>query len=115
MKGLTQMKSLADLKTPITTHTRSAPRREGTTYLEVFLLEKERQRLEMELAALATRQQRIAGRLEALREVIVERVSTAQQGAQAIFLPPVSPPPANPAYAEPGSFSGQWRTIPIEY
>lgn len=68
MRSITQLKSLGDLRTTISTHARSTPRLKGSTYLEVYLLDKEKQRLEAELTYLGKRQGRIEGRMGEIRE-----------------------------------------------
>lgn len=70
MRSITQLKSLGDIRTTIGTHARSTPRQQGSTYLEVYLLDKERQRLEAELAMLAKRQRRVEARLGEIRPTI---------------------------------------------
>ena len=111
MKSITQIKSLGDTKTGISAHVRSAPRREGSTFLEVFLLDKERQRLEMEMAMLNKRQRRIMGRLAEIRDEVDKRIGQSASGE-----------PLAARLSADGSASdrvapkrGQWRQMTIEY
>lgn len=83
MRSVTQLKSLGDLRTTISTHARSTPRQKGSTYLEVYLLDKEKQRLETELAMLTKRQLRIQGRLKEIREAMEWLMNNRQEGAPA--------------------------------
>ncbi|MBI4289401.1 MAG: hypothetical protein HY671_13370 [Chloroflexi bacterium] len=75
MKSVTQMKSLGDMRTIISTHARSTPHETGSTYLEVYLLDKERQRLETEMSMLNKRQGRIQGRLDEISKAVEELVA----------------------------------------
>lgn len=106
MISITQIKSLGDMRTTISTHARSAPRQQGSTYLEVYLLDKERQRLETELSMLAKRQRRVEARLGEISKA-VERLK-----AQA----PDSPPGAE---AKAGALvppvPGRWRSLTVGY
>lgn len=103
MRSITQIKSLGDMRTTISTHARSTPRQQGSTYLEVYLLDKERQRLETELAMLAKRQRRVEARLGEIRQA-VERLK-----AQATDGPPG-------AKAKPSPLSpGRWRSLAVGY
>ena len=52
MRGTTELRSLSDIRTTISQHGRAAPRQDGSTYLEIFLLDKEKQRLEIEASDL---------------------------------------------------------------
>ncbi|MBI2958592.1 MAG: hypothetical protein HYY32_07100 [Chloroflexi bacterium] len=70
MKSVTQMKSLGDMRTTISTHARSTPHEKGSTYLEVYLLDKEKQRLETEMAMLEKREKRIQTRLNDIKEAM---------------------------------------------
>ena len=117
MKSITQMKSLADMRTVISTHIRSTPRHKGTAYLEVLSRGMERMRLEAELEVLTRRRNRIEGRLEEIRvsmEDLVQEVQQKQQG------PPVSHPGATDAENGAREKNGspdprRWRSMPIEY
>jgi len=40
VKSVTDLKNLRDIRTTLSTHGRSAPRKSGMTYLEVFLLDR---------------------------------------------------------------------------
>ena len=114
MRSITQIKSLADAKTGISTHARSAPRREGATYLDVFLLDKERQRLETELAMLAKRQHRIEVRLGELQDAMSRQVGKAQ--ASALATPRPTSAGAESRRPEAGIVdSEKWRRLTVDY
>lgn len=112
MRGGSGPKTLGDVKTSISTHGRSAPRREGSAYLEAYLLGREKQRLETELALLAKRQRRIAGRLGEIQEAMEEVAAKARQASRASRAPAaVHSENSRPA----ASGAGAWRRMTLEY
>ena len=115
MKSATQIRSLGDVKTNISTHARSTPRRKGTAYLEVYLLERERQRLETELAVLSKRRGRIEPRLQEIRASVQNLVRKAQEEESGKSDPPASPPGEGAAARARGSKGRDWTKMPIEY
>ncbi len=78
MRSITELKSLADIRTTISAHLRSTPRLKGSTYLEVYLLDKEKQRLEAELAYMGKRRGRIEARVAEIRKGQDELVAEAK-------------------------------------
>lgn len=113
MNSITQTKGLGDIRTIISTHTRSVPRHKGSLYLDILSVGMEKLRLETELAWLARRQRRIDGRLEEIREAMSDLADQAKAEGAA--------PPSDPAAA--GSKRGdgnipsprRWPTLAIEY
>ena len=63
MKGVTTARGLSDLRTAISTRVRATPRMKGTSYLEMYQLSMERQRLASELARIDHRRGRISERM----------------------------------------------------
>lgn len=115
VKSITLAKGLRDVRTGISTHSRSTPRVKGSTYLEVFSLDKEKLRLETELAQIAKRQRSIERRLGEVREAMGKLLAKA--GAEGS---PVAPHAAAPTGKgqEPGAGGSgprQWHTMPVEY
>lgn len=115
MKSVTEIKSLGDMRTNITTHARSAPRRKGATYLEVYLLDRERQRLETELTALARHQSRIEPRLQEVRASLENLVRKAQEEESMRPGPAASSFEGKPTPKAPKARAQEWTTIPVEY
>jgi len=114
MKSITQTKSLGDMRTSISTHNRSSPRREGSTYLEVYLLDREKHRLETELSVLAKRRGRIEMRLSEIREGIAKLTSKEQEGSPTSR----SPTPTHSeitALGECAPDSREWRRMTVDY
>lgn len=111
MKSITQTRSLGDMRTSISAHARSAPRQGGSTYLEVYLLDKEKQRLETELAVLDKRQKRIEGRLGEIRQAVEGLLNKAEQkpSASVSGTGEGQPPEVK------GSDPRKWRTMTVRY
>lgn len=113
MKSVTQLKSLGDIRTTISTHARSTPRQQGSTYLEVYLLDKEKQRLETELAMLTKRQKRIERRLDEIGESMKWLMSKRDQEESRVEP---SGSPATGARRDRGAVaSAAWKKMTVEY
>lgn len=115
MRSVTQLKSLGDLRTTISTHARSTPRNKGSSYLEIYLLDTERQRLETELDMLAKRQRRIEGRLGEIQVAKEKMLSRGQQKVADDTGPLGSTAGENRTPESCNSNSGKWRKMTIEY
>ena len=107
MRGDNHMKGLADMRTAISAHYRSASRHEGTPYLEVLALGMEKLRLEKEVEGIGKREERIRKRLAEIKTLMEKRASQVQEDA-----PPSS---EAPRYVEQPQAGGSWRTMPVEY
>lgn len=108
MRGVSHIKSAADIRTAISAHYRSTSRHEGTPYLEIMALGMEKLRLEKEVEGLAKREERIRKRLAEIKPLIETRVIQVQEDDH----------PSTKA-SGPGEQSapvgGSWRTMKIEY
>ena len=121
MKSVTQTKGLGDMRTTISTHARSSPPQTGSTYLQIYLLDKERMRLQTEMAMLNKRGNRIHIRLEEIAEVSSKLLSAAQReglaGTAEIKEGGGEPtggiqgqhPPISPSKPHASNRPGQWR------
>ncbi len=79
MRSVVELKSLGDIRTTISTHSRSTPRHKATTYLEILSLGMEKQRLQAEMAVLGKRQHRIDLRLAEIREAMGKLVGRVEE------------------------------------
>ena len=114
MKGETRAKGLGDLRTVTTHHVASKPPRKGTTYLDLFALSMEKQRLEQELAGVDRRRQRIIDRLaetESAMEMLIETVEQ-EKAAEGSSAEPVA---SQPVMSAPRHGERQWKKMSIEY
>jgi hypothetical protein len=105
VNGASQLRGLTDVRTSVSTHGPARPRRRESVHLELYRLEKERQRLEVELSLLLKRAARLGKRVS---EIDVTRASLlAGTDAGASPDPPVSPEPANAVLG--------WRRMTVTY
>ena len=114
MTEMARAKGLGDLRTVTTHHVASKPPRKGTTYLDLFALSMEKQRLEQELTGILRRCQRISERLTEADSAMEKLVEKAQQekATQGSSAKPVTGQPAKPIPQYEGR---QWKKIPVEY
>ncbi|MCL4459072.1 MAG: hypothetical protein M1136_07550 [Chloroflexi bacterium] len=114
MKDNTRAKGLGDLRTVTTHHIPSKPPRKGTTYLDLFALSMERQRLEQELAGIERRRKRIFDRLAEVQSSMEKLVNAAQQEKVAQSS---SAEHATDEQVEgrPERGGRQWKKMPVEY
>jgi hypothetical protein len=114
MNDTVRAKGLQELKTVTTHHIASKPPRKGTTYLDLFTLSMECQRLEQELAGIERRRKRICSRLADVQMAMEKLVNAAQaeKAAQnsSAELGAVSQLAAN---KQPGG--RQWKKMTVNY
>ena len=115
MKRVTELKTLGDIRTIISTHTRSVPRHKGSTYLDILSLGMEKLRLETELAWHARRQGRLEQRLQEAQETMGKRLLEMQQELPASAPPPTPPGGHNHVPRAPEENEARWRSMTIEY
>jgi hypothetical protein len=84
MSEAIRAKGLGDLRTATTHHIASKPPRKGTTYLDLFALSMERQRLEQELVGIERRRKRIEEQLGEVQRAMekLENAAQAEKAAQ---------------------------------
>jgi len=115
MRDVTDAKGLGDLRTAITTRVHSKPPQKGTTHLDLYLLSKEKQRLEKELARLEQRQGRIREHLAEIRKAMdtlkqeAERESSSDNPLTDIGDGEKQPAPAT-QYRQ-----GRWKKMTLDY
>lgn len=68
MNGSSHLRGLTDVRTSVSTHGPARPRRRESVHLELYRLEKERQRLEVELCLLLKRAERVSRRVHEIDE-----------------------------------------------
>lgn len=79
MNNTVRAKGLDELRTVTTHHIASKPPRKGTTYLDLFALSMERQRLEQELVGIERRRKRILDRLADVKSSMEKLMNEAQE------------------------------------
>lgn len=115
MKSVTLTNGLRDVRTGISMHSRSAPRVKGSTYLEVFSLDKERLRLETELAQLAKRQRSVERRLGVVQQAMGKLLAKAGAEGPLVVSPAAAPAAKGQEPGADGSGPRRWPTMALEY
>ena len=103
-------RGLSDLRTATTTRLHAKPPQKGTEYLNLYLLDKEAQRLEQELAGLEHRRKRIHGHLSEIRSTMAKVEGDAHQDR--LLMQPAMAGPVQ-AGQDPGK--RRWRRMPVDY
>jgi len=115
MKDVTSAKGLSDLRTAITTRVHAKPPQKGTAHLDLYLLGKEKQRLEQELARLEQRQRRIQVHLAEIRQAMAtleqetERERSPEDPSVDIGAGEKQPAPAS-QYSQ-----RRWKKMTVDY
>ena len=115
MKSVTETKSLGDIRTAASHHIASKPPLKGSTHLDIYLLDKERQRLGKELSGLEVRGRRIRERLGEIHKAM----DTLKQEAEQEKLsddpsPDIGAGKKQPAPASQSSHR-QWKKMTLSY
>ena len=113
MNETARAKGLGELRTVTTHHITSKPPRKGTTYLDIFVLSMERQRLEQELVSIERRRKRILDRLSEAQSAMEKLMNDAQQEkvAKSSSAEPVT---VLQSTKEP-SGEQQWKKMTVDY
>ena len=114
MKEIARARGLGDLRTVTTHHIPSKPPRKGTTYLDLFALSMERQRLEQEMAGIERRRNRVFNRLAEVQSSMDKLVSAAEQekAGQSSSAKPGADQQVAPGEQPRGR---QWKKMPVGY
>ena len=115
MRDVTDAKGLGDLRTAITTRVHSKPPQKGTAHLDLYLLSKEKQRLEKELSRLEQRQGRVqehlAETLKTIKELQQEaQVEGSSQEASSVSAARERQSPPLPEYSR-----RRWKKMTLDY
>ncbi len=108
------MKTLADIRTAISTRYRSASRHKATPYLEVMSLGLEKLRLERELEYMGRREERVHKRLAEAKTLLQTRLSQVKDKDRPApeALGHVDPPTSGKG---PSSGKRPFRSMSVEY
>jgi hypothetical protein len=115
MRDVTGARGLADLRTATISHIHSKPPQKGTAHLDLYLLGKEKQRLEKELARLGQSQRRSRERVAEIRQTIgkLEEEAKQENSPQNTSTSPgtgeYQPAPANQNHAR------RWKKMTVDY
>ncbi len=107
MKGMADLRGLRDIRSVPSTGRRSIPRIQSSAYLDLYVLQREKERLEKEAALLAKRHQVIRKRLSE----IARQVEGLERSAQS-----ECPGNGRRKAAEPHEpTKKQWKTFALKY
>ncbi|MDP2952167.1 MAG: hypothetical protein Q8O76_02475, partial [Chloroflexota bacterium] len=115
MKDVTSAKGLSDLRTAITTRVHAKPPQKGTAHLDLYLLGKEKQRLEKDLAGLEQRQRRIQVHLAEIRQAMgkleheTKREESSENPSTDLGAGEKQPAPASQYSAR------RWKKMTVDY
>lgn len=109
MRNVSQVKSVQDMRTTISAHVRATPPRKDSTYLDVYLLAKEKERLQTELGMLLKRQKRIEGRLEEIHEGMDKLLDKEEHDKKSLRIRD------HPSDGPTGSDDSKWRNLAVGY
>jgi hypothetical protein len=114
MKNITQIKGLGDIRSATSHHITGMPSLKGATYLDLYLLDREKQRLETELTRMELRKKRIETRLGEIRNDMEELNQTALK--EHSLLSPTQKPTAGHQRISTGQRGHrQWSKLAVEY
>jgi len=115
MKDVTSAKGLSDLRTALTTRVHAKPPQKGTAHLDLYLLGKEKQRLEKELVRLEQRQRRIQVHLTEIRQEMTIREQETER--ERLSVDPSMNIEAREKQPAPASQHGQrrWKKMTVDY
>ena len=114
MKDVTSAKGLSDLRTATTHHIASKPPRQGTTYLDLYSLSMEKQRLEKELSNLEQRHKRVHERLGEVQQSMekLEDLAQREKTAESSSVKPIA---VVQSEAKEQSGGRQWKKMTVNY
>ncbi|MFH1141567.1 MAG: hypothetical protein V1724_07930 [Chloroflexota bacterium] len=115
MKGVVDVKGLPDIRTALSTRSRSASRHRGTPYLEILSLGMQKLRLSSEIERLTERLERTDSKLEEIRDSLQKRlVMVAEESLPGSNSQPR--PAGIPRSTEQGpARSRPWKTVTVDY
>ena len=114
MGDQTSPRGLSDVRTALTSRLHSLPTQKGTGHRDLYLLSKEKERLEKEIALIDRRRKRVTDHLAETTQIIAKLLEEAQpesQGPEGASAPATGDGRA-PARETP---PGQWKTMTLEY
>jgi hypothetical protein len=114
MNKTVRAKGLDELRTVTTHHIASKPPRKGTTFLDLFALSMERQRLEQELVGIDRRRQRILNRLANVQSAMEKLTDVAQEDKESENFSS-EPVTVLRSVAEVPSEARQWKKMTVNY
>lgn len=120
LRGVQHMKGVQDVGTALSKRMRAIPKREDHYYLDLYLLQKEQDRLIQEGLSVGKRRARVSRRLVGIQEEMVEKERKALENMAAPARParnagsrPKAPPKSKPKKHE--YKEEEWQRMSIDY
>ena len=109
------MKGLSDLRTSLRARVHSMPRQKGSAHRDLYLLSKEKDRLEKELTRLDRQQKRVDVHLREILEIIgkLGRDTRAEAPHHQAFVP--APEGESTLTRSIQRGNAQWKTMSLDY
>lgn len=114
MKNITEIKSLGDIRSATSHHITGMPSLKGTAYLDLYLLDREKQRLETELSRMELRKKRIETRLGEIRNNMEDLNKTALK-EHSLLNTTQNPVPGRRELSARQRGHRQWSKLAVEY
>jgi hypothetical protein len=117
MKNVTEAKAkgLVDLRTATSHHITSLPPLKGTAHLDLYLLDRERQRLEQELSRMEMRGRRINSLLEEIRKKMERLNESALKGHGLLNGHSTEHTAGKQGAPAKRDGHGKWKKMAVEY
>ena len=120
LRGVQQLKGVQDIGSALSRRMRAIPNREEHYYLDLYLLQKERERLAQEGVSIGKRRVRLGRRLAGIQEEMVEKEEKARENmgspvgsTRSSSGRPKAPPKNKPKKNE--YKEEEWQRISINY
>ncbi len=114
MKSISNAKGLRSLRTATTNRIHTKPPQKGTEFLNLYLLDTEARRLEMELNRLEHRQKGIQLRLFEIRQDMARLTeNTSQSNQELVSEPNEAMKSENPTVRD--FHASQWKKMAVQY
>ena len=110
MKDVNNLPGLHAVRTMCSANKRSMPKVQSSAYLDLFMLNKEKERLLKEVERLAMRDAIIKKRLEE-----IEQEMGKMQGTEAIVKPTASKSSSGRAFAQTSGTKKEFKTMALSY
>lgn len=117
-KTVSDFKGVQDIKTGISKRIRSMPRRDDHYYLDLYLLQKEQQRLAKEASWVDKRRRRVQERTGDVQQEIVAQEEKVLEGLSILQESPPNRPKQlkNKEAAQSDKYKGKkWTTMTLDY
>ena len=110
MKDVNNLAGLHRVKTMCSANKRSMPKVQSSAYLDLFMLNKEKERLLKEVERLAVRDASIKKRLEE-----IEQETSRMQGDEAAVKPTTNKSSSGRAFAQTSGTKKEFKTMALSY